>query len=162
NRGHGGCSSVGRALGCGPRCRGFKCPHSPFEKARRPARRAFRVSSFFLLLSSPNAVPASPPATPPPRIRPSCIAAPPGSPPPRAPGRPRLHSLPPPLPPHRRPRLAPCRAPAPHPTMVQRRLVELTAAMTAEGGLRGTVDLGVARLPEHSAPGTPRSTRKWR
>ena len=27
--GNGGCSSVGRALGCGPRCRGFNSRHSP-------------------------------------------------------------------------------------------------------------------------------------
>src|SRR5690606_9106412 len=80
---------------------------------------------------------------------------------PGAPGLPRFLFLPSPLPRQRRPRLAPCRAPAPHPAMVQRRLVELRAAMTAEGGLRGPVALGVAGLPEHSAPATPRSTRKW-
>ncbi len=32
DRGHGGCSSAGRAPGCGPGCRGFKSHHSP----RRP------------------------------------------------------------------------------------------------------------------------------
>ncbi|MEY4492744.1 MAG: hypothetical protein RL355_93 [Actinomycetota bacterium] len=26
---HGGCSSAGRAPGCGPGCRGFKSRHSP-------------------------------------------------------------------------------------------------------------------------------------
>ena len=29
---HGGCSSVGRALGCGPSGRGFKSRHSPHER----------------------------------------------------------------------------------------------------------------------------------
>ena len=30
--GHGGCSSAGRAPGCGPGCRGFKSRHSPGER----------------------------------------------------------------------------------------------------------------------------------
>src|SRR5579875_3559405 len=39
----GGCSSVGRAPGCGPGCRGFKSHHSP--RRRRPCGAAFAYVS---------------------------------------------------------------------------------------------------------------------
>ena len=44
---HGGCSSVGRALGCGPSCRGFESHQSPHHfpktKRRRVERRRFTL-----------------------------------------------------------------------------------------------------------------------
>ena len=56
--GHGGCSSVGRAPGCGPGCRGFKSPHSPHEERPvlrdRPFPYRFSVNVFPIRLAPKN------------------------------------------------------------------------------------------------------------
>src|SRR5699024_292675 len=45
---HGGCSSVGRALGCGPRCRGFKSRHSPQRLKPLTSDKVARSGAFAL------------------------------------------------------------------------------------------------------------------
>jgi hypothetical protein len=53
--GDGGCSSVGRAPGCGPGCRGFKSPHSP-----HPGTAPRTALGPFLFLRPRSASPARP------------------------------------------------------------------------------------------------------
>ena len=50
---YGGCSSIGRALGCGPRGRGFKSHHSPHFLPIKNTRLAIRCRAGYFFI--PNA-----------------------------------------------------------------------------------------------------------